>query len=250
MSRARTRPERARIGRGAAAAVCGSALVVGLVTGRFLLPDRPGSEGASPSAAPPTTSAAARATFATTPPTEANLVPVAAFDRAGLSVEVYPENGNTSPGSSLSACTDERTVGARTLGDVTGHDPLLLGAWEEPSTTDTATEVVGMAGAAQAGEVAAARLLAAHTTCQTQPVGRWVYGRTHRQTLAPGVWAAWLGLHPGSQNTTGQAPDATPSCGGVAVLRNGRRFALLEVYLCTDTDQLRTLALAGAARLG
>lgn len=243
----------ARVSRGAAVVLCVCALALGLATGRLLLPDRTGGEfvpSAHRSAQPTSGAGTTRPTYARTPPTEDDLVSVAAFRRAGLSVERYPENGNTAPGSPVSSCTDERTVGARTLGDITGHDPLVFGTWEEPVTTDTANELVAMAVSPGAAEVAADRLLAAHTTCQHQPVGHWVYGRAHRRQLSEGVWAAWLGLHPGSQNETGQAPADTDPCGGVAVLRNGRRFAVLEVFLCTDAEQLRTLAVDAAARLG
>ena len=241
----------ARVGRGPAVAVCVAALVLGIGTGHFLLPDP--FHRAQPSTHPrrPATEAeAAPATFASTPPTVADLVSVAAFRRAGLSVTVYPENGNTAPGLAVSSCTSERTVGARTLGDITGHDPKVFGTWDEPTTTETANEVVAMAESPAAATRAADRLLAAHTTCQHEPVGHWVYGGTHRRQVADGVWAAWLGQHPGSQNSTGQAPADAAACGGVAVVRNGRRFGLLEVYMCTDTQQLRTLAVAAATRLG
>jgi hypothetical protein len=253
----RSRPGRrrghARVGRGAAVALCLCALAVGLGTGRLLLPDRTtgGSPPAARGAATPTRGTGVpRPTYPRTPPTEEDLVGVAAFGRAGLSVRQYPENGNTAPDLAVSSCTSERTVGARTMGDITGHDPQVFGTWEEPSTTETANEYVAMAPSPRAAEVAAGRLLAAHTTCQQQPVGHWVYGRAHRRQVAEGVWAAWLGLHPGSQNRTGQAPAGADPCGGVAVLRNGRRFAVLEVFMCTDAGQLGTLALAAATRLG
>jgi hypothetical protein len=254
---------RARVGRRTAVALCVSALALGIGTGRFVLPDPTGGTGlgallpfggSRPSAhqpvRPTTKPGAARATYARTPPTEKDLVSVAAFGRAGLSVTVYPQNGNTASGSSVSSCTSERTVGARTLGDITGHDPQVLGTWDESATTDTASEVVAMAESPAAAKVAADRLLAAHTTCQHRPVGQWVYGQTRAQQLSEGVWAAWLGLYPGSQNHTGQAPGGAEPCGGVAVLRNGRRFAVLEVFMCTDAEQLRTLAVAAATRLG
>jgi hypothetical protein len=252
------------VGRRTAVALCLFALLAGIGTGRFLLPDgttgRTGLGGLLPFGGSPPSAGqrveptpkpgAARATYARTPPTGKDLVSVAAFARAGLSVTVYPQNGNTASSSSVSSCTSERTVGARTLGDITGDDPQLLGTWDEPATTDTASEVVAMAESPGAAEVAADRLLAAHTTCQHRPVGHWVYGQTRHQQLSEGVWAAWLGLYSGSQNRTGQAPDGVEPCGGVAVLRNGRRFAVLEVFMCTDSAQLRTLALAAAARLG
>jgi hypothetical protein len=177
------------------------------------------------------------------------LVSVAAFARAGLSVTVYPQNGNSAPGLSASSCTAERTVGARTLGDITGHDPQVFGTWEATSM-NTANELASIAESPDAARVAADRLLAAQTTCQHQPVGHWVYGPTRRQQLPQGAWAAWLGLHPGSQNETGQAPADAQSCGGVAVIRNGQRFGVLEVFMCTDAEQLRTLAVAAAERLG
>ena len=254
----RPRPSRAarrhaRVSRGAAVALCLSALALGLGAGRLLLPDRTagGSPPAAHGAVRPTRAAGTpEATYRTTPPTEADLVAAGAFGRAGLSVRRYPENGNTAPDLAVSSCTGERTVGARTMGDITGHDPQVFGAWEEPSTTETANEFVAMARSPREAEVAADRLLAAHTTCQHQPVGHWVYGRAGRRQLSQGVWASWLGQYPGSANGTGQAPSGADPCGGVAVLRNGRRFAVLEVFMCTDAGQLRSLALAAATRLG
>ena len=237
----------------AAVAVCLSTLALGLGTGRFLLPDLTTS-GPPPAAHGDVRSTrgddAPQAAYPRTPPTEEDLVSVADFHRAGLSVRQYPQNGNTAPDLAVSSCTDERTVGARTMGDITGHDPQVFGAWEEPSSTATANEFVAMAQSPRGAEVAARRLLAAHTTCQQRPVGHWVYGRVNRQQLSAGVWAASLGQYPGSRNTTGQAPSEGDSCGGVAVLRNGQRFAVLEVFMCADAGQLRTLAVAAAARLG
>ena len=239
------------MGRGPAVAVCLAALAVGVGTGHFLLPDRSGSSASAHHPVPRTGKPqAAHATYVRTPPTVDDLVSVKAFGRAGLSVTVYPQNGNTGPSLAVSSCTDERTVGARTLGDITGHDPQVLGTWDEPATSNTASELVAMAQSPAAAREAADRLLAAHTTCEHEPVGHWVYGDTHRQLVSEGVWAAWLELHPGSQNTTGQAPAGAASCGGVAVVRNGQRFGVLEVFMCTDAQQLRTLAVAAATRLG
>ncbi len=245
-----------------AVVLCLLALGLGIGAGRFLLPEGTAalahlgellpSKGSQPSAHDPgyPTSGASPRAYARTPPTEEDLVSVAAFDRAGLSVTVYPQNGNSGPGLSVSSCTDERTVGARTLGDITGHDPHLFGTWEEASSSDTANELVGMAESPQEAKVAADRLLAAHTTCQHEPRGHWVYGRTRRQQLHEEAWVAWLGLHPGSQNKTGQVQADADPCGGVAVIRNGQRFGVLEVFMCTDAEQLRTLAMAAATRLG
>ena len=237
----------------AAVALCLSALALGLGTGRFLLPDLTTS-GPPPAARgdvrPTGGTGPSRAAYPRTPPTEEDLASAATFLRAGLSVQRYPQNGNTGPDLAVSSCTDQRTVGARTMGDITGHDPQVFGAWEEPSTTATANEFLAMAQSPRGADIAARRLLAAHTTCQQEQVGHWVYGRVVRQELSPGVWAAWLGQYPGSRNTTGQAPSDGDSCGGVAVLRNGRRFGVLEVFMCTDAQQLRALAVASAARLG
>ncbi len=219
-SRARTGRGSGRVPRGTAVVVCLVALLVGVGTGRLLLPSWARglpSLGALPpvGGSPPPTDHPAEptpppetegATYARTPPTDENLVSVAAFRRVGLSVTVYPQNGSTSPGLPVSSCTGRRTVGARTLGDITGLDPQLFGTWEEPTTSDTASEMVTMAESPHRATVAANRLLAAQTPCQHRPVGGWVYGHRHQRQLSEGVWAAWLGLHPGKQNRTGQAP--------------------------------------------
>lgn len=251
----------ARLSRRTAVVICLSALLLGTGTGLFLLPDRATThwtwmpfrqtQSSTQGTMDPSMSAKdGPQTYATTPPTPEDLLSVAAFHGAGLLVKVYRQNGNTSPGLSVSACTDKRTVGARTLGDITGHDPELLGTWQESSTTDTADEVIATAESPAAAKVAADRLLAAHTVCQHQPVSQWVYGPTHQEQPFRGVEAAWLGLYPGQQNRTGQAPADAAPCGGIAVIRNGQRFGLLEVYMCTDAEQLRSLALAAATRLG
>ncbi len=237
------------------------ATALGAATGRFVLPhgvtapekppavDRSASGVATPTA--PTRPPSASSTgHARTPPDERDLLSVAAFRRAGVRVTRYPQNGNTGPGFAATECTGKRTVGAQTLGDITGHDPRLYGLWEEPASSATADEAIAMAESVSQARTATTRLLAAQTTCQHEPVGHWVYGRIHRWQRHDDVRAAWLGRFPAEANTTGQAPGDAEPCGGVAVLRNGQRFGVLEVYMCTDSAQLATLATAAADRLG
>lgn len=234
------------------------AAALGLGTGHYLLPDRstvqlPWSQASSPGgdASTPAPPPEAEPTdYAKKPPTDNDLVSVKAFKRAGYEVKVYPQNGNTSPDTAATACTESRTVGARTLGDVTGYDPAVLGTWDGKSSDETADQTIAMAGSPAEAKTATERLLAAETTCQHETPGHWLRGAAHQEVLAPGVWAAWLGTYAGDLNTTGQAPADTEPCGGVIFARNGQRFSVLEVYFCTDERQLQTLAEAAAKRLG
>lgn len=246
-----TRRTQRRTGRFRALVLWGLALAAGVLVGRFLVPASTlASARAEEAAGSPAPRPSAEPTYATTPPTGRDLLGVGAFRQAGLEVRVYPQNGNTAPEAPATECTDLRTVGARTLADVTRVDPQLLGTWTEPSTTDTAAEKVAVAASPAEAETAARRLVAANATCQHRPVGQWVYGPQHRRQLSDGVWAVWQGRFADGENRTGEAPVGVASCGGVAVLRNGLRFAVLEVYMCLDEDQLGTLATAATRRLG
>lgn len=233
-----------------------AAIVLGVTVGHFALPDRasvqlPWDADGNSSATPEPSSPEREPTaYTKEPPGNSDLVSVKAFQRAGFAVKVYPQNGNTSPDTAATACTDERTTGARTLADVTGYDPELLGTWEGKNEDGTADQAVAMADSPASARSATDRLLAAERTCQHEPSSHWVRGAAHQQLLADGVWTSWLGTYPGKDNTDGQAPADTEPCGGVVIARNGLRFTVLEVYFCTDSEQLGILAEAAAKRLG
>ncbi len=184
------------------------------------------------------------------PVSERNLLTVGAFGDAGLTVSVYPQNGNTMPNAAVTSCTAERTVGAQTLGDLTGRDPQVLGTWDEPATTNTASEVIAVAQSPQLADAYARRLVAAQTVCQDRSRTDFAYGDVHTEDLSAEVSASWLSAYDGKQNTTEQAPKGAKPCGGVAVVRNGSHFAVFECFICADSDQLAILARAAARQLG
>lgn len=261
--------------------VAGGAVLLGTLTGVFLLPDRGAvlsgarptpdvhvtglaasatpspTSGASPSRTARPSSATARptpsqpsATARSRPVTEANLLPVSAFSKAGLKVSVYPQNGNTMPDASVTSCIDERPAGARTLHDITGRNPKVLGTWDEPATTNTAQQVVAEAESPALADTYTQRLVVAEAACQGEPRGHWVYGAVHTEDVAAGSSASWFGRYDGKQNTKGRAPTGVEPCGGVAVVHYGTHFGVLEVLMCADSEQLATLARAAARQLG
>jgi hypothetical protein len=242
--------------------VAAAAVVLGTLTGAYLLPgagpaapstpvsSRPASIAPTPSPSPTSPSPARSTGGGSGPVDEGNLLRVSDFRAAGLDVTSYPQNGNTAPTSSLTSCTDERKVGARTLADLTGRSPAVMGTWDERRTTDTALEVVAVAESPAQAATDVRQLVAAQTLCQDEPARHWVYGDVRSEDVGPNASASWLGLYPGEQNTTGRAPAGRPPCGGVVVARSGTHHAVLEVFLCADADQLAALARASAHRLG
>ncbi|MGW5781589.1 hypothetical protein [Streptomyces sp. NPDC003863] len=244
-----------------------AAAALGLVTGRFVLPSPPGadahpaarsgaavggaSQGASAPATPgvsaPTPSASASGsaspTGATGPVTTANLLEPAAFGPdAGIGkIHVTDRYGDGHYANA--ACTGEKTL-TETLGGPGAH---FRGLMTSPRT-DPSDPTLALDGADQvAREVAAEarspslaqnfsqRLLLEQVPCQEEAPGHWVYGRTTTLRLAPDVTASWMGVYQGSLNTTGTAPEGEEPCGGIAVLRSGTHYGVLEVDACLGT---------------
>lgn len=238
--------------------VCCLAVLLGTLTGVALprpapLPGHqavPTSTSTAKGRATPAHPASATVSPASGPVTEHNLLHVSDFRHAGVRVTPYPQNGNTMPTSALTACTAERAVGARTLSDLTGRAPAVLGTWTEPVTTATAEEVLAVAESPRRAAVYARRLVAAQTLCQDEPKGHWVYGAVHTERVPAGTSARWLAYYHDRQNVSGRAPAGGKPCGGVVIAQNGTHFAVLSLWLCTDGHQLASLARAAADRLG
>ncbi|MFJ9826959.1 hypothetical protein ACIRSU_21690 [Streptomyces sp. NPDC101160] len=244
-----------------------TAAALGLVTGRFVLPPPPGAD-ARPAARPgaavggpsrgtsalptpggsaptPTSSASGSAspTGATGPVTKANLLAPAAFgpDVGVGKIHVTDRYGDGHYANA--ACTGEKTL-EETLGGPGAHfRGLTTSTRTDPSdptlaldgADQVAREVAAEARSPSLAQNFAQRLLLEQVPCQEETPGHWVYGRTTTVRLAPDVTASWMGVYQGSRNTTGTAPEGEEPCGGIAVLRSGTHYGVLEVDACLGT---------------
>ncbi len=227
-----------------------AAAALGLATGRFVLPP-PGAEGrpagrsapatTTPASAPPT--GAPGAPGAPGPVTTANLLEPVAFRPEVATGRIHVTDRYGDGIYANAACTGEKTLtqtlggpGARFRGLMTSlrtdpGDPTLAA----DQVDQVAREVAAEAASPSQAEDFTERLLLEQASCQAQPPGHWVYGRTTTVRLAPDVTASWMGTYEGLLNTTGRAPDVEEPCGGVAVLRNGSHYGVLEVHACLGT---------------
>ncbi|GAA2791461.1 hypothetical protein [Streptomyces showdoensis] len=250
-----------------------AAAALGLVTGRFVLPAPPGSDAdpsarpgaavggashgasapATPGASTPTPSAsgsgsasptgATAPTGATGPVTAANLLGPAAFGPDSGLGKIHVTDRFGDGHYANAACTGEKTL-EETLGGPGAHfRGLMTGTRTDPGdptlaldgADQVAREVAAEARTPSLAENFAQRLLLEQVPCQEETPGHWVYGRTTTLRLAPDVTASWMGLYPGSLNTTGTAPEGKEPCGGIAVLRSGTHYGVLEVNACLGT---------------
>ncbi|MGW7446394.1 hypothetical protein [Kitasatospora sp. NPDC054795] len=250
-----------------------AAAALGLATGRFVLPPPPGaaappaarsgaavggaSQGASAPATPggsgptPASSAsgsasptgATGATGATGPVTTANLLEPAAFG-PDIGIERIRVTDRYGDGNyANSACSGEKTL-TQTLGGQGAHfRGLTTGTRTSPDDStlsaerggQVAREVAADARSPSLAQNFAERLLLEQVPCQEAVPGHWVYGRTTTLRLAPDVTASWMGTYQGSLNTSGTAPEGKEPCGGIAVLRSGNHYGVLEVDACLGT---------------
>ncbi|MER5202845.1 hypothetical protein [Streptomyces sp. NPDC002825] len=256
-----------------------AAAVLGLVTGRFVLPSPPGADahpaarsgaavggatqGASAPAPPgastpaPSASGSGSPTGSTGPVTKANLLEPAAFgpDAGVGKIHVTDRYGDGNYANA--ACTGEKTLtetlggpGAHFRGLMTGtrtnaSDPTL--AWD--GADQVAREVAAEARSASLAQNFSQRLLLEQVPCQEEAPGHWVYGRTTTLRLAPDVTASWMGVYQGSLNTTGTAPEGEEPCGGIAVLRSGTHYGVLEVDACLGTAAMDRVVRTALSRL-
>ncbi|MEU6234249.1 hypothetical protein [Kitasatospora sp. NPDC047058] len=252
-----------------------AAVVLGLATGRFVLPPPPGatahpaarpgtapggaSQGASAPATPgasvpaPGSSAsgsgsasptgATGATGATGPVTAANLLRPAAFGPDVGTGQIHVTDRYGDGAYANAACSGEKTL-TQTLGGPGAHfRGLMTGTRTNPGdptlaathADQVAREVAADTRSPSLAQNFADRLLLEEVPCQEAVPGHWVYGRTTTVQLAPDVTASWMGTYQGSLNTTGRAPEGTEPCGGIAVLRSGSHYGVLEVEACLGT---------------
>ncbi|MFJ7909714.1 hypothetical protein [Kitasatospora sp. NPDC096204] len=233
-----------------------AAAALGLATGRFVLPPPPGgaSQGASALPTPgtsvptPESSAAgsgpASPTGATGPVTTANLLGPAAFGPDVDPGRIHVTDRFGDGAYANAACSGEKTL-TQTLGGPGAHFRGLMTStrtspddptWTAAGIADqVAREVAAEARSPSLAQNAADRLLLEEVPCQEATPGHWVYGRTTTVRLAPDVTASWMGSYQGDLNTTGTAPEGKEPCGGIAVLRSGNHYAVLEVHACLGT---------------
>ncbi|MFJ4666372.1 hypothetical protein [Kitasatospora purpeofusca] len=155
------------------------------------------------------------------------------------------------------ACTGEKTL-TQTLGGPGAHFRGLTTSlrtdpddptWAADPVEQVAREVAAEAPSPSLAQEFTERLLREQVSCQEQPPGHWVYGRTTTVRLAPDVTASWMGTYEGLLNTTGRAPEVEEPCGGVAVLRNGSHYGVLEVHTCLGTAAMDRVVRTALSRL-
>ncbi|MFI0940869.1 hypothetical protein [Streptomyces sp. NPDC021020] len=265
---------RAAVRRRSAVAAVVVAAVCGLATGRFVLPPPAGS--AHPAAAAPTSRSASAAALASKsaspsasgptsappkaasgPVTTANLLDPAAFRTVGITAKVHAKDRYGDGAYANAACAGEKTL-TETLGGPGAHfRELTTGTRTDPDDSTLVTDPGGQVAhevAAEAETAALAqnftqRLLLEEVPCQDEAPGHWVYGKTTTLDLAPDVSASWMGSYQGSFNTTGEAPEGVEPCGGIAVLRSGTHYGVLEVDACLGTDAMTRIVRTALSQL-
>lgn len=259
--------------RRSAVAALVAAAALGLATGRFLLPPPPGATshpaarsgaavdgasqdasalattgGSDPAPGSPASGFGAAsptgATGATGPLTTANLLGPAAFDPDVDPGRIHVTDRFGDGAYANAACSGEKTL-SQTLGGPGAHFRGLMTSShtspDDPTRTaggiadQVAREVAAEARSPSLAQNFADRLLLEEVPCQEEPQGHWVYGRTTTVQLGPDVVANWMGAYEGTFNTTGKAPEGKEPCGGIAVLRSGSHYGVLEVDACLGT---------------
>lgn len=242
------------------AAILAVAIGLGLLTGRFVLPARsdpaapavpPGATGSSPGGGSPAPRPASG------PMTARHLLAAAEFRTAGFTRRVYVRDRVGDGNYANAACVGERTL-EQTLGGKDAHFRGFVTTKETDSGDPTlarnikdqvAREVAADAGSPALARNFAERLLLEEVPCQQEPATHWVYGPTHTIGVAPGITASWMGMYDGDLNTTGAAPRGKEPCGGIAVLRNGSHYGVLEVDACLGTAATTRIVRAAVTRL-
>ncbi|GHJ39777.1 hypothetical protein [Streptomyces sp. TS71-3] len=237
--------------------ILAAAVGLGLLTGRFVLPAR-STTTVAPGAAPaPPGDGSAAPKPAGGPMTDRHLLAAAEFGKVGFSKHIHVRDRVGDGRYANAACAGEKTLG-ETLGGPGAHFRGLL------TTTDTddgdptlavniedqvAREVAADAGSPALAQNYAQRLLLEEVPCQEEPAAHWVYGPTHTIDVAPRITASWMSSYDGDLNTTGTAPRGKEPCGGIAVLRNGSHYGVLEVDACLDTAAMTRIVRAAVTRL-
>ncbi|MGV9265424.1 hypothetical protein ACWDRR_12265 [Kitasatospora sp. NPDC003701] len=231
-----------------------AAAALGLATGRFVLPPPSGAtahSAAHPDAAvggavpTPASSASGSASpaGATEPVTTANLLEPVAFRPEVATGRIHVTDRYGDGVYANAACTGEKTL-TQTLGGPGAHFRGLTTSlrtdpddptWAADLVDQVAREVAAEAPSPSLAQNFTERLLLEQASCQEQPPGHWVYGRTTTLRFAPDITASWMGTYEGLLNTTGRAPEGEEPCGGIAVLRSGSHYGVLEVHACLGT---------------
>lgn len=236
------------------------AIGLGLLTGRFVLPApsapatptvTPGAAASSPGNGSPTPRPASG------PMTNRHLLTAAEFRKVGLSKRIYVRDRVGDGNYANATCTGEKTLG-ETLGSYDAHFRGLVtskdtghGDPTEAANIDdqVAREVADDAGSHALAQNYAERLLLEEVPCQSEPATHWVYGPTHTIDVAVDITASWMGVYGGDLNTTGTAPRGKEPCGGVAILRNGSHYGVLEIDACLDTAAMTRIVRTAVTRL-
>ncbi|MFC1408730.1 hypothetical protein ACEZDG_05490 [Streptacidiphilus sp. N1-1] len=231
------------------------AVGLGLLTGRFVLPARSAAAAPPPSATSAATSPAVSP--AAGPMTVQHLLTAAEFRDVGITRHIYVQDRVGDGRYSNPACTGEKTL-LQTLGGPRAYFRGLMTSKgtdaDDPTLAVNAADQVAREVAADADSPAAAqnfaeRLLLEEVPCQTEPATHWVYGPTHTINVAPGITASWMGSYTGDQNTTGTAPAGKEPCGGIAILRNGSHYGILEIDACLGTAAMTRIVRAAVTQL-
>ncbi|MGW2565726.1 hypothetical protein [Streptomyces sp. NPDC001537] len=241
--------------------ILAAAVGLGLLTGRFVLPapsaeatpkTRPGAAASSPGSGSPAPRPASG------PMTKQHLLTAAEFREVGVSRQIYVRDRVGDGNYANATCTGEKTLG-ETLGAYGAHFRGLVtskktaGGGDPTQAADigdqVAREVADDAGSRALAQNYAERLLLEEVPCQSEPATHWVYGPTHRVDVAADITASWMGVYSGELNTTGTAPPGKEPCGGVAVLRNGSHYGVLEVDACLGSAAMTRIVRAAVTRL-
>lgn len=244
----------------AIAVILAVAAVLGLLTGRFVLPapsaratptTTPGAVASSPGNGSPTPRPASG------PMTNRHLLTAADFRTVGVSQRIYVRDRVGDGNYANATCTGEKTLG-ETLGSLDAHFRGLVTSKDtgpgDPTEAANIEDQVAREVADDAGSLALARnyaerLLLEEVPCQSEPATHWVYGPTHTIDVAADITASWMGVYGGDLNTTGTAPRGKEPCGGVAVLRNGSHYGVLEIHACLGTAAMTRIVRTAVTRL-
>lgn len=238
--------------RSAALALCVAA-VLGAGTGVVLLPDResfvtarpsvaattPTSAastpvpGGSPSPSPSPSASASAGPPGEGPPASTDLLTTADLRAAGLKATELPPRRLR---LELTGCTGggyQRT----TLAEAAKSGAPIERSWENKGFG--ATQEAVYLHVSEDSEAAAIhrRVLRIFESCQGRPPTYWVHGPTHTELLGPRVTVSWLGSVDGSFNKTGRAPKDAGISGGVVVVRNGERLAVIHIGWCAGEGE-------------
>ncbi|MFG2944251.1 hypothetical protein [Streptomyces adustus] len=237
--------------------ILATAVGLGLLTGRFVLPARSAPTAASGAAPSSPRSGSPAPKPASGPVTSRHLLPAAEFEEVGFTRRIRVRDRVGDGHYANAACAGEKTL-EQTLGEEDAHFRELVTTRKtdagDPTPgvdieDDVAHEVAAEARTPALARNYTQRLLLEEMPCQEAVPTHWVYGPTHTIDVTAGITASWLGAYDGDLNTTGTAPRGKEPCGGIAILRNGSHYGVLEVDACLDTAAMTHIVRAAVTRL-